>query len=85
MIQSNREFHKLSDYELIFVIAHFYLLKNLVTPTHYFGEPNYISDTENTTVLGTNNEGVRPPLLSVDVVAAQKRIEENAAIKKDEL
>ena len=24
---------------------------SIVTPTHYFGEPNYISDTENTPVL----------------------------------
>jgi collagen beta-1,O-galactosyltransferase len=60
----------------------------IITPTHYFGEPNYISDTENTTVLGRNNENDgsgRATLLSVDVIATQKRIEENAAMKKDEL
>lgn len=44
----------------------------ILTPTHYFGEPNYISDTENTTILGQQNSNVGitvdPTLLSVDVV-----------------
>ncbi|UJR20681.1 hypothetical protein I4U23_023802 [Adineta vaga] len=60
----------------------------IITPTHYFGEPNYISDTENTTILGRNeNNGAvpSPTVLSVDVVIPQKQIDENAAIKKDEL
>jgi collagen beta-1,O-galactosyltransferase len=60
----------------------------IITPTHYFGEPNYISDTENTTVLGkTNpNDGMtKPILLSVDVITAQKQMEENTAMKKEEL
>jgi collagen beta-1,O-galactosyltransferase len=60
----------------------------ILTPTHYFGEPNYISDTENTTVLGKHNENEnsgRATLVSVDVVATQKRIEENASMRKDEL
>ena len=60
----------------------------ILTPTHYFGEPNYISDTENTTILGRNDQmnlSGQATILSVDVVAAQKQMEENAAMKKDEL
>jgi len=44
----------------------------IITPTHYFGEPNYISDTENTTILGnesTNEEINRSKIVSVDVIA----------------
>jgi collagen beta-1,O-galactosyltransferase len=60
----------------------------ILTPTHYFGEPNYISDTENTTILGReklNNGLPGSPIVSVDVVTSQKPIEENASLKKDEL
>jgi len=60
----------------------------IITPTHYFGEPNYISDTENTTILGRENPNTGLPgatLLSVDVVAAQKQLEENVSMQKDEL
>lgn len=60
----------------------------IITPTHYFGEPNYISDTENTTVLGREEKTVtatRAPLLSVDVIAAQKPVGDDAAAQKDEL
>ncbi|CAF1191821.1 unnamed protein product, partial [Didymodactylos carnosus] len=39
---------------------------SILTPTHYFGEPNYISDTENTTVLNNIVEDITKPL-SVDV------------------
>ena len=56
----------------------------VLTPTHYFGEPNYISDTENTTVLGQASNPAAP-LLSVDVIAARKALEENASSHKDEL
>ena len=55
----------------------------ILTPTHYFGEPNYISDTENTTILGQQNSNVGsmvdPVLLSVDVVTTTQ------AKEKDEL
>lgn len=27
----------------------------IITPTHYFGEPNYISDTENTQILNVEH------------------------------
>ncbi|CAF0888501.1 unnamed protein product [Rotaria sordida] len=61
---------------------------SILTPTHYFGEPNYISDTENTPIFGQNdkNESVTTPIVvSVDVVATQKRIEESTSMKRDEL
>ena len=54
----------------------------ILTPTHYFGEPNYISDTENTTIVGQDD---RQTQLNIDVVATQKRIEENRSNNKDEL
>jgi collagen beta-1,O-galactosyltransferase len=60
----------------------------IVTPTHYFGEPNYISDTENTTILGREYHNIglpSSPLLSVDVVTTPKPIEENVLFEKDEL
>ena len=60
----------------------------ILTPTHYFGEPNYISDTENTTILGqqTSNTGMKDSvLLSVDVIHADKSIKENPSMNKDEL
>ena len=60
----------------------------ILTPTHYFGEPNYISDTENTTILGqqTSNTGMKDSvLLSVDVINADKSIKENPSMNKDEL
>ena len=60
----------------------------ILTPTHYYGEPNYISDTENTTVLSkeTQNIGLTAsPLLSVDVVPTKRQIEENVSVQKDEL
>ncbi|CAF2818058.1 unnamed protein product [Rotaria sp. Silwood2] len=60
----------------------------ILTPTHYFGEPNYISDTENTPILGQNDEEnsvTSSTIVTVDVTAAQKRIEENVSMKKDEL
>jgi hypothetical protein len=61
---------------------------SIITPTHYFGEPNYISDTENTTILGKDNQNdlsARSTLVSVDVVSTQKPIEENRSMKKEEL
>lgn len=58
---------------------------SILTPTHYFGEPNYISDTENTTILGQNDSPAASKLVSVDVVTAIKPIEENALNNKDEL
>jgi len=61
---------------------------SILTPTHYFGEPNYISDTENTTILAKNykNDDLQgEKLLSVDVITTQKRMEENTSMKKDEL
>ncbi|CAF0983297.1 unnamed protein product [Rotaria sp. Silwood1] len=61
---------------------------SILTPTHYFGEPNYISDTENTPILGQNDKEdsvTKSTLASIDVVATQKRIEENVSMKKDEL
>jgi collagen beta-1,O-galactosyltransferase len=61
---------------------------SIITPTHYFGEPNYISDTENTTILGKYNQNDdlnRSKLLSVDVITTQKPIEDNISMKKEEL
>ncbi|CAF1264541.1 unnamed protein product [Rotaria magnacalcarata] len=61
---------------------------SIVTPTHYFGEPNYVSDTENTQILEQNDGKtslLAPELVSVDVVATQQRLEENAWMQKDEL
>ena len=60
----------------------------IVTPTHYFGEPNYVSDTENTKILETNekNQTATPNLVvSVDVVTAEKRLEGSPSVDKDEL
>lgn len=54
----------------------------IITPTHYFGEPNYISDTENTTIFGNKNDHMdRSKVVSVDVVSADTTI----SMKKDEL
>jgi collagen beta-1,O-galactosyltransferase len=53
----------------------------IVTPTHYFGEPNYISDTENTTVYGQEKTKV----LSRDVKHVQQQSDESPPITKDEL
>ncbi|CAF0973808.1 unnamed protein product [Adineta ricciae] len=50
----------------------------IITPTHYFGEPNYISDTENTTVLGKEENidvSQRSKLVSVDVVTKNEKDE----------
>lgn len=60
----------------------------ILTPTHYFGEPNYISDTENTTILGQQTSKIGTAdsvVLSVDVVKPSNSIEENSSINKDEL
>lgn len=43
----------------------------IITPTHYFGEPNYVSDTENTTILSNENANQdinRAKVVSVDVI-----------------
>ncbi|CAF1109982.1 unnamed protein product [Adineta steineri] len=58
---------------------------SILTPTHYFGEPNYISDTENTTIHRETNRVAAAKLLSVDVITNQKQIEENTPLNKDEL
>ncbi|CAF0990270.1 unnamed protein product, partial [Didymodactylos carnosus] len=39
----------------------------ILTPTHYFGEPNYVSDTENTTILNINKDIIRPKSFEIDV------------------
>ncbi|CAF4334877.1 unnamed protein product, partial [Adineta steineri] len=58
---------------------------SILTPTHYFGEPNYISDTENTTIHRETNRVAAAKLLSVDVITNQKQTEENTPMSKDEL
>ena len=38
------------------ILKTFAFQPTIVAPTHFFGEPNYISDTENTTILRSTNE-----------------------------
>lgn len=60
----------------------------ILTPTHYFGEPNYISDTENTKIFEENNKTdhlTMQTVVSVDVVTTQTSIEESLLMENDEL
>lgn len=56
---------------------------SILTPSHYFGEPNYISDTENTTVLEKGTE-FTPNTISLDVTET-KTVDEDNSAAKDEL
>jgi collagen beta-1,O-galactosyltransferase len=57
----------------------------IVTPTHYFGEPNYVSDTENTTVIGNIDNSQKDEQINTNVVTTQKRLGGNILEDKDEL
>jgi hypothetical protein len=37
---------------------------NLISPTHYFGEPNYVSDTEQTNLLRESSKNLNDKLNS---------------------
>lgn len=42
---------------------------SIIVPTHFFGEPGYISDTENTVVVNNNFfEAEKLPDVQVDVI-----------------
>ena len=51
----------------------------LVTPTHYTGEPGYISDTEDAGIIETGEPGhtlIQPPLIGNHVIVGANMKEE---------